>query len=182
MSEALSGGGRPKLAVSYQEVAAVPGSPLGPMSAVATFEIGDEARTAGDITGTWVGRVPFSSGELMRIDMQQELGGDFVGTMRFQGGSVPMKGTWQPSTNGWQIEQRDSNLWMPMFLVAPGYAQKLPADKIYLVAPPALLTRVDKKRPELGWSRQPNDMQWQDLLKVISSEMKQSDKKSGATP
>lgn len=186
IADALSGAGRPKLAVYYQEVAAVPGSPLGPPSAVATFEIGDEARTATDVTGTWTGRVPFSNGELMVLDLQQELGGGFVGTMRFQGEALPIKGTWQPATKGWQIEQRDSNLWMPMFLIAPGYAQKLPADKIYLTAPPALLTRVDKKRPELGWSKQPNDMQWQDFINMLGRDLeqfnKEMDKRSGEKP
>lgn len=182
MVEALTAGERPKLKVSYQEVADIPGSPKGPASAEAVFEIGDEARTFKDVTGTWAGRVPFSDGELMRFDLLQQPGGGFIGTMRFGGESIPIRGFWHPETQAWWIEARESNLWRPLFILGYGYVQKLPADKLYVAAPPAVLSRHNKAAPDLGWAPGPDDMNWQDFLARLSVEIQQWEAERKAAP
>lgn len=172
ITEALNAGIRPKIKVAYQEVAAVPGSPRGPMSAVAEFEYGDEERTSKDITGTWAGPVPFSEGELMRIDVIQSGNGDFYGTLHW-GEEIPIRGTWNASTQSWAIEGREENVWMPMFLIFNGHLQKLPGDKLYMFAPPALLSRHSSDVPDLGWQPEEGDMELEQLLQQLQQEMNQ---------
>ena len=176
MWEALSAGQSPKLKVSYEEVAAVPGSPVGPPSPEAQFQITDEARVVAGVTGIWAGSVPFSgdAGE-MRYDLVETSGGNFDGTLRFQGTDIPVKGSWNPATQSWTMEMRESHLWYPM---VGAYLQKLPGDRIYSFAPPALLTRRDTRRPELGWTHDPADIEWQQFLRMLSKEAKQSQKKA----
>jgi hypothetical protein len=170
MSEALSAGLRPKIRVTYREVAAIPGSPMGPPSEAAEFEYGDEARTAKDVTGTWAGRVPFSEGNLMRIDIIETGGGDFIGTMHW-GEAIPIRGTWNASSRSWALQGRESNVWMPMFLIFDGHLQKLPGDKLYLFAPPAVLSRHSDRAPDLGWRPDPGDMELKQLLEQLQREM-----------
>ena len=182
ITEALGAGIRPKIKVAYQEVAAVPGSPKGPLSAVAEFEYGEEERTAKDITGTWAGPVPFSEGELMRIDVVQQANGDFYGTMHW-GDTIPIRGTWNNTTNSWSIEGREENVWMPMFLVFNGRLQKLPGDKLYLMAPPALLSRHSSDPPDLGWAPEAGDMELEQLLQQLQQELDQMQAPAeGVTP
>gem|GEM_PF-4217318 len=182
MTGALSAGMRPKIRVAYQEVAAVPGSPRGPLSAVAEFEYGDEERTSKDVTGTWAGSVPFSEGGLMRIDIVQQAGGDFYGTMHW-GDAIPIRGTWNASTQSWSIQSRESSVWMPMFLVFNGHLQKLPGDKLYLMAPPAVLSRHSAETPDLGWEPEAGAMELEDLLNQMQQELDQMQAPAeGGTP
>ncbi len=173
ITEALGAGARPKIKVAYQEVAAVPGSPRGPISAVAEFEYGDEERTTKDITGTWAGPVPFSEGELMAIDIIHRSNGDFYGTLHW-GEDIPIRGTWNASSQSWAIEGREENVWMPMFLVFNGHLQKLPGDKLYMFAPPALLSRHSSEAPTLGWQPEEGDMELEQLLQQLQQEMNQT--------
>lgn len=182
ITEALGAGMRPKIRIAYQEVAAIPGSPRGPLSAVTEFEYGDEERTSDDITGTWAGSVPFSEGELMRIDIVQQANGDFYGTMHW-GDVIPIRGTWNATARSWSIEGRESQVWMPMFLVFNGQLQKLPGDKLYMFAPPALLSRHSSEAPDLGWEPEEGDMELKDLLNQIQQELDQMQVPAeGATP
>ncbi len=172
MAEALGEGEKPKIKVAYREVAAIPGSPKGPLSKVAEFEYGDEDRATGDVTGTWGGSVPFSEGNLMRLDIIETGGGNIRGTMHW-GDEIPFRGTWNPTSKSWSLEGRESNVWLPMFLVFNGHLQKLPGDRLYMFAPPALLSRADKATPDLGWQPEPEDTDLKNVLEQLQYELEQ---------
>lgn len=182
ISEAVGGGDQPKIKVSYQEVAAIPGAPAGPHSKVAEFEYGDEAREFGGVTGVWGGNVPFSEGQMMRLDLIEGGGGDIIGTMHW-GETIPVKGSWDSKTRSWSLRGRESNVWMPMFLVFEGRLLKLPGQKLYMVAPPALLSRQSDEVPTLGWQLEPQDMEVENLLEQLRRELEELDSGSeGGSP
>ena len=165
-----------KIGFSYCEVAAATGRPRGPFSEVAVFELDDEAATAFGISGQWRGRVPFSEGMLMDLDINESSSG-FEGTMHFGGEEIPIRGKLQPTLKAWSIQMRNEKVWLPAWTAV----QKLPGDRLYLYAPPCLLKHTTRGSVRLGWRHEPGEMDWTQFLQLLAAEIRAMEQQNKAS-
>lgn len=183
IAKAWQGPASQSYAVCYQEqVVARSGKALvGPVSGTHSFSLEDEKIENQALSGSWIGRIPFTGGEMVRYDIIETGGGNFRGTYSMPGQgpeTYPIRGRWHPVTQQWTMEIRvqegsSVNMWYPF----PGMLQKLPAGLLYSVAPPALLKRAASGTPALNWSDSPQDKHWRDLLNLLSREAQNAKKK-----